>query len=263
MKKISVVGRGLSPEKHLSLAAISILKSADIVIGIEPEIEAWSELKNTFKLPDIIDINHLYVNGAKDLDNYNSFVEYIFTLLSEHKRIALLVAGHPRLGVTFATLLKKYQEAKGCSFEIEFVEAISSFDVMLNDLELDPLERGTSILDANRLLLFQYNIETSLNYFIYHICSVGTEKTNYRNPQNGNKILALQKYLQQYYAENKQIFLCKASNGRMSEGQYLPVSLSHLSDNIHLIDFGTTLYIPAEQPSKFDFSFYEVLKEEV
>ena len=43
--------------------------------------------------------------------------------------------------------------------EIEIIDGISSFDVMMTYLGIDPLEQGTVLLDANRLLLFQYGLE--------------------------------------------------------------------------------------------------------
>ncbi len=36
------------------------------------------------------------------------------------------------------------------------VNGISSFDFMLTLLQLDPIEQGTVVVDANRLLLFKY-----------------------------------------------------------------------------------------------------------
>lgn len=187
MKKITVVGRGLDPAKHLSLEAIRVLKQVDILMGIEPETESWKAIREEFNIPKIIDISALYLNGAKDLQNYSSFLSHVFEALKTHDHIALLVAGHPRVGVTFAQLLTQYKKTADIEYETDFIEGLSSFDVMLNDLELDPLERGSTVLDANRLLLFEYHLELSMNHFIYHICSVGTERVHYSDSTKDNK----------------------------------------------------------------------------
>lgn len=261
MKKITVVGRGLDPAKHLSLEAIRTLKNADIILGIEPETDSWKTLREEFNIPKIIDVGTLYINGAKDLQNYTSFIAHAFEALKTHNHVVLLVAGHPRVGVTFAQILTQHQNNSALNFEINFIEGLSSFDVMLNDLEIDPLERGSSVLDSNRLLLFQYNLEPSMNHFIYHICSVGTDRVHYSDSSKDNKITALQDYLESFYDRKKEIFLCKASNGQSEKGKYISLQVCDLAANIHQIDFGTTLFIPAEKPSKFNFKFYQNLQE--
>lgn len=258
MKVITIVGRGLDPEKHLSLQALRTLKQADIILGIEPETESWAKLQQEFGFSNIIDVGFLYKNGAKDLDNYQSFINHIFSTLHNNNNVVLLVAGHPRVGVTFAQLLDKNKGHHDC--EIRFVEGISSFDVMLNDLSLDPLERGTSILDANRLLLFQYEIETSLNYFIYHVCSVGTERVHFKDATKENHLSLLQAYLEKYFDKKKIIYLCKASNGKNHQPEYIPVILEELANRLQQVDFGTTLFIPAEKPSQLNFNFFQFLK---
>lgn len=256
MKKVTIIGRGLDPEKHLSLAALSALKHADIVLGIEPESEAWARIRKEFKLPEITDIAFLYKNGAKDLDNYNLFIEHILKMSQQHQNVVLLVAGHPRLGVTFAQLLSN---EKNYDFDLQFIEGISSFDVMLNDLGLDPLEQGTSLIDVNRLLLFKYQLEPATNYFFYHICSVGTDRVHFSDATKDNKLALLQEYLEQFFSKNKTIFLCKASNGSRNKAEYIALELGSLTQSIDKIDFGTTLFIPANNPTQIDYIFLSTL----
>ncbi len=172
MAKITVIGRGLDPSKHLSLAAVNALKKADKILGIESEKKFWVELKKQFQIVQIEDLSHLYPNNEKDTRNYQEFVGLITDLSAKYNEIALLVAGHPRVGVSFINML---QQANS-KIELDIIEGISSFDVMLNFLALDPLEEGTSILDANRLILFEYLIDPSINYFICHVCSVGNPR---------------------------------------------------------------------------------------
>ncbi len=107
MKKISIVGRGIDPAKHLTLNAIECLQKAEIVFGIEPEKQTWMNLQNRFNIKSIEDISSLYKCGEKDLNNYHSFIHFIFDKIKNHQHIALLIAGHPRLGVTFSQLLEK------------------------------------------------------------------------------------------------------------------------------------------------------------
>ena len=131
---------------------------------------------------------------------------------------------------------------------------------MINDLHLDPIERGSSLLDVNRLLLFEYHLDTSINYFLYHICSVGTQNVNFREPTKDNKIILLQNYLLKFFAPEKNIYLCKASNGNKHQKSYSKITLKELAANVQEIDFGTSLYIPAESPTKINQEYLNLIR---
>lgn len=257
-KQISIIGRGMDPKKHLTLEAIDHLKNADVILGIESEVESWREITDTFQLKTIKVIENLYQNGAKDIDNYQAFINLIEKLTFQYDRIALLIAGHPRLGVTFAKLISDKDSLK--SINIFYTVGISSFDVMINDLALDPLEEGTAILDANRILLFNLPIIPSINQFIYHICSVGTCLTNHQNAAQNNHIELLQQYLLKFYKSDKIITLCKASLGKSLQSDYINIQLKDFFKNLEKIDFATSLFIPAELPSSINKDYLKLLR---
>jgi precorrin-6B methylase 1 len=50
VSKISIIGRGINPSLHLSLAALKALRTADKIVGIESEKEFWKELQEEFNL---------------------------------------------------------------------------------------------------------------------------------------------------------------------------------------------------------------------
>ena len=129
MPIISIVGRGLDPAKHLSLSGLRTLQKADKIVGIESEIEFWQDLQEEYGISKIEDIGYLYDSQVYDMVNYNKFVDCVLSLSKEFYHLALLVPGHPRLGVTFIELLKKKcPENVG----IEIIEGLSSFDLMIN-----------------------------------------------------------------------------------------------------------------------------------
>lgn len=256
MSKVTIIGRGLDPSMHLSLAGIEALKNAEKVLGIESEKKFWTHFQNEFKIQSIDDISYLYQNNEKDTCNYQRFVNLILELSLEYKEIALLVQGHPRFGVSFINMLKQSSP----EMELNVIEGISSFDVMLNYLEIDPLESGTAIIDANRLILFKYMLEPALCYFIYHICSVGNSRTNYLNPADNNYITLLKDYLLNFYPKDKIIFLCRMSTKKNQHSEKIPLSISDLDKNLNLISFCTTLFIPSSEPKHLDFNFLSLLR---
>src|SRR3990167_6942591 len=80
------------------------------------------------------------------------------------------------------------QEASDLGIALHVLPGISSFDTMINDLCLDPIEEGSCIVDANRLILYDYDVDTCLNYFIYHVCSIGNSNTDYKSPVSRNAV---------------------------------------------------------------------------
>lgn len=209
-------------------------------------------MQQDFGIVEIDDVSELYKDQDRDINNYNRFIEYILKLTSEYEHLAILVPGHPLLGVTFIDLLK---DRAMFDLQIEIVDGISSFDLMTTFFEIDPLEQGTVLLDANRLLLFQYQLEPSLIYFIYHICSVGNPRTNYLKPSIGNRLDFLRDYLLKFYSEDKEIYLCRVSNSVAESSSKFSCLISDLESQVEKIDFSTTLFIPAEKPSKIDWEY--------
>lgn len=256
MSKISIIGRGVDPAKHLSISALRTLQKADRVVGIESEMEFWSELQKDFQIPKVEDLRSLYRSQDKDMINYHRFVDCVLDISSKCSHLALLIAGHPRLGVTFIDLLKTKASK---DLEIEILDGISSFDVLVTHIGIDPLEQGTVLLDVNRLLLFQYRLQPELSYFIFHASSIGNSTTNFLNPSLDNRIDILKTYLLKYYPEDKELFLCRASNGKNENSTMIRTTILELDISLGKIDYSTTLYIPPEKPTQLDWDYLNLL----
>jgi hypothetical protein len=256
--KLSLIGRGVRPWEHLTLAGLRALKDADIVLGIEPDQGAWQALAQEFSLPPVKPLDFLYRDGATDEENYAAFLKFVLEACDYYNHIALVVAGHPRLGVSIAGRLSK--NSLPAHIDVEVIDGISSLDTLSNDLATDPLEKGTAVLDANRLLLFRYALEPSLDTYIYHISSVGNAHTDYANCTARNQLPMLVSYLKNFYPAHKKMKLCKAANFTGGASEYIDVSLSTLLDCALLIDTGTTLFIPGEKPKSINTCFLSHLR---
>lgn len=256
-KEIIIVGRGINPSRHLTIDGIRALKRANAVFGIEPDQRSWNQIVQEFQLPPIQQIGDLYRFGAMDLDNYQRFVSYIVEASLRYTTCAFLVGGHPLLGVTFVSLLKQHLPQ---NTTLTIIEGISSFDTMLVNLQLDPLEQGTVILDANRALLFEYHLETALNYFIYHISSVLNSHTDYNNPSPGNNIAMLKQYLTRFYSSDTIIYLCHSRSQDTLPDEQIPTTIEYLDRLQDQVHYGTSLYIPAQTPTRLNKSVLNTLR---
>lgn len=253
MNKISVIGSGMTGISQITKDGFDVINNSKIVLWIGSifGLNDYLIQRNT----NCEDLSHLYEDGGVDLDNYTRIIDRLMTHLNIYEDICLVVPGHPRVGVTIVQLLQ--QRSKNDGFEFRCYPGISSFDAMINDLGIDPLEEGVSIVDANRLIIYDYAMEPCINYFIYHVCSVGNAKTDYLSPHKNNKASYLKKKLLKHYAPETTIYLLSASVDESSEPDKVQGSINNIEDLFLSMTYRHTLYIPAILPSKnrVDFDF--------
>lgn len=200
----------------------------------------------------------MYKDGGVDVDNYTRIIQYISNMLTAREHVGLIVPGHPRVGVTIVQLLQKLSQDG--TFTFHCYPGISSFDAMINDIGIDPLEEGVSILDVNRLIIYDYAMDPCINYFIYHVCSIGNANTDYSSPQASNKVMYLKSKLLKHYPANTPIFLLSASTKKGQCADKLQGELSDIETLLSKVTYRHTLYIPSCLPSKERVNF-EFLKE--
>lgn len=239
---VTVIGLGLNPKEHISLQAIKKLKQADCILYFSnPETEELFEctsIKNTKCLDD------LYKDGGIDDNNYSAILNKIKDQLLLYKDIVIALPGNPRLGVSICNMIQEaIKNDKNITFNI--FPGISSFESMIIDADCDPLEHGAVLVDVNRLLLFNYPIQTFYDYFIFHICSIGTRETNVSNPQKNNHLTLLQKYLLQFYPAAQPCSFIKSIGNGIHSSKRFCTTVKEMHKAINFIDFTTSLYLPS------------------
>ncbi len=246
---LRIVGTGIKPDSQITLQGIRHIKDSKKCLSLVSSVAFSDELKAT----QIEDIRALYIDGACDEENYLRITNKVLKELRASQDISLLVPGHPRVGVTLTQWLEKV--AKEESINLLISEGISSFDTMINDLGRDPLEKGSVIIDANRLLLFDYPIIPELDHYIYHICSIGTALTHFKDPSIGNAIdLLRDKLIQTFPAEHRAVLISSSEvDGKLSfQREFM---IKDLSSILSGVTFASSLYIPGTRPKKFNRLF--------
>lgn len=257
MKTLRMIGSGIQGTDHFTQEAITHCQEAHkiLLLGSIDGMHAFF-LKNKLTYEDI---STLYENGVLDSDNYYKIKLKVFAELNEFHDIALIVLGHPRLGVTIVQEFQK--ETSLQQFKMYVLPGISSFDTMINDLAIDPLEEGTALLDANRLILYDYHMDPCLNYFIYHVSSIGNSRTDYEFPDTNNATDFLQHKLLMHFPKDHKIFLV-SSSGKGSEKSILQEgTIDNLTLLLKKVTFDSSLFIPATLPkaNRINQPFYNHL----
>ncbi|KTC98353.1 methylase, partial [Legionella feeleii] len=205
----------------------------------------------------IISIKTLYVDGDKDIDNYYRIYRKTISYLKDFKNISLLVAGHPRFGVTL-TQLFEIQASKE-NYILNVNPGISSLDTMLIDLKIDPLERGSVIIDVNRLLLFEHPLNTALDYFIYHISSIGNNRTDFMSPSLNNQGNVLKDYLLKFYPQSKEIVMIESASTNSTNPTISRATLGELAILLQEVNFTSSLFIKGDINRHINHKFYNAL----
>lgn len=256
---ISVLGMGVRGRRQLTLEAFAILTRTRHALffpqaGIDT---AW--LEQELGIPKTTDLSVEYRDGARDRDNYQRILDRVAGAARNDGAVCFLLPGHPRLGVTMTSLLDSDPTFAGMTVRV--IEGVSSFDTMLCDLHRDALEHSSLLIDANRLLYYGLTLDARIDMYVYHICSVGTQRTHWREPRRENQICRLQAYLERYYPAQHQVTLIESSVSRPAGARTTVISLDALGAAIDAVTFRTTLFVPAlaEVTTTYDHEFASLL----
>ncbi|UAK15813.1 SAM-dependent methyltransferase [Sporolactobacillus terrae] len=256
---VNILGTGVRGAKQLTLEVIDVIRKSSKVLFFPFEKINKNWLENFLNVPDPENLGDLYKEGARDQDNYRRITERIVEKARNFGDTAVLVPGHPQVGVSWIKNLQKLEE-KGEIYLNKF-DGISSFDTMINDLSRDPLDYGAVILDANRALLYQLHLDPRMDYYVYHICSVGNERTEYSNLSLHNHLNLFKNFLLKTFPPDHKVKLIRSinKNGKQAIVTNCPISdLEKLSD---FITVDSSLFIPGTPVEIINNKFLNVLEK--
>lgn len=256
MPQLIIAGTGTKSDSQMTKEIENeALKSSTVLylgIGTELPVDFYKCYQDKIKL-----IGHLYIDGEKDEDNYKRIIDFIeaeMKTLAKDNTLLVLIPGHPTFGVSFVQKMQKYYN------NLKVLPNISSFDAMIVDLKRDPLEKGSIVLDVNRLLLFNYPLIPECDTYLYHICSVGTSRVHKSNPQKENKIGILKNKLLEFFPESHPCYLLGASELSSEKNLMLESTIGQMVDLLPSIHFSTSLFIPGKNPTDYNKKYYEYLR---
>jgi uncharacterized protein YabN with tetrapyrrole methylase and pyrophosphatase domain len=257
--QITVAGLGIKEIKQLTLETLTAVRASNAVLVLPVTDETRvAELEALTGKP-VINVKSLYRDDAIDTENYGNIVSATLRAAEEHGDVTLLVPGHPRLGVTLVNWLEKLQAEKG--FQLSVLPGISSFCTIINDLRFDPLDRGTVVADANRLLLFENEVDPCFNLLIYHVCSVGTSRVSRGDPLRDNQLGLLKSFLARHYGEGHEVTLISSSTGTEAEQLQVTTTIGNLDACYPHVHYGTTLFVPSRNPRRINREFLNSIRE--
>lgn len=254
---LNIIGCGVNACRQITLEGLQLIQSSQRLLYFQLNPEDLDILQRFGSIPPLQCLDDDYHEMALDRDNYNRLQASILQALEEHNSVALLLQGHPMVGVSLTGML--LQCSRDLGFNVNIQAGISSFDSMMIDTERDPLERGTTILDANRLLLFNLEISPILDLYLYHCSSVANSYTDFRNPEKRNRIDLLQDYLLRYYSEAHPCWIIASRRHIDGQSIKIPTTIGALTEQISHITYDTSLYIPGLKPNQINQEILQMM----
>lgn len=257
--RLTVAGIGIRGIKQLTLETLERVTSVKKIVYLPEAAPELEGLLREYTQAPIESLMHLYVSGSPDVENYQRILDRVVADCREYQDVLLLVPGHPRVGVTIVQWLEQQQPEHGINLDI--FPGISSFATMNNDLKRDPLERGSVMLDANRLLLFDLHMESGFDYYIYHVCSIGTSRVHLTDATVDNRFDLLKRHLLKFFPADHEVQLVSSSVQAQGPADIRRCNLSELEQLLSQVHFGTTLFIPAARPRRVQKEFLKLLRD--
>jgi hypothetical protein len=251
---LTIVGTGIKRPQQLTLEGVTAIKNAKRVLHITASEQAIDALLDGLGAANRRSLEQLYRVGTLDQDNYERLAREVVLEVERWDDVALLLYGHPRLGVSVTRLIEEKLPGR-----VLVLPATSSFDTMINDLRRDPLERGSVLLDATRLLLFQFTLEPCLDHYIYHVDSVASRVLSNAGG-NGSRCDLLRDYLLKFYPAQHKVKLIGSDSGQGEKPVMMELELGQLEAAADWMAIGVSLFVPALRPKKIDREVYALLQ---
>jgi uncharacterized protein YabN with tetrapyrrole methylase and pyrophosphatase domain len=250
--ELHIIGTGIKRPMQLTLEGLRALQQADRVLHLTGTTEPMEALFRELGITQPQALDSLYEHGGVDGANYERLADAVVAQAQCHERVALLIYGHPRVGVSLTSML----EAR-LGNAVRVIPAPSSFDTMINDLRRDPLHRGSVLLDANRALLFEPTLDPTIDCYIFHVDSVATRKTANGDEGHGRRDL-LQAYLLRFYPPEHLVTIVASAVGD-EPAATVEVPLADFEAAAQLMSQGATLFLPAMRPRSLNRAVRDLL----
>lgn len=235
------IGLGLNAEAYLTNEARRVIKSCTVLYALSPDAEDLSLLKRLNPNAKLVDCRRFYETKRDRPAVYNAIAEALITDCSLFSDTGLVVYGHPMFLVS--AVEKALEKARAASIPTKVIPGISSFDVILADLQVD-LGYGVTLLDATLLVQNKIRPDKSIPALVFQIanvCSTAVEREFIPRTRLGR----LLRVLKEHYPANHPCKIVVSQNSIYDRGYVVDETLETLmlSEKLNLTD-RPTLFLP-------------------
>jgi precorrin-6B methylase 1 len=243
--ELFILGSGMFTHRQMTAETIEALERADVVFHLTmPDVHDFL----VGRCKKVIDLIDLYRNGEVNADVYARIVDTVLAAAKRHRRVAYLVLGHPRLFDRSALTLVERAPADGVTATV--LPAVSAFDAMLNELDIDVGETGLQMFEANRLKIYEHALSPSVPLLLFQIGFFGTRVLTRGSVSREERIAPLVEYLLRFYPPRHRALVLECRIAERHAGLREWTELRRLPELVPRLTYNSTLYVPRVKPPK-------------
>ena len=212
-----IAGSGIQFLSQITLETQSLVVESDCVAYLvnDPAMKIWVQ-ENSKKSFDLDE--DYFIDGGRDAA-YRSICNRVMNFLKDYKHVCFLVYGHPLLLSSVSYMLIDECESHKDKVTYKLFPAISSLDMLLCDLKIDPGFRGIQCYEAKRLVDECIDLNKNTPLVIWQIGVVGVTNIihgDYDCDMKENKVrreylCRLYSHLRIYYPKKQKVIFYQAS----------------------------------------------------
>lgn len=239
-KDIYLLGTGIKGFSHITLETNYTLKNCNEVYYINPlhSLEAYLKKIN----PKSFNLIGLYKDFRSATDVYEEITRIIIKRAKEISKISFLSHGNPIIFSTPTQIIIK--KAKEENLTVEVLPAISAIDSILTELKIDIGDLGLQIFDANKLVLYEQNINTFVPCVIFQIGIFGSKFITRSLRNKPHRFKLFKQYLLKFYPEEHIVYLIESAVDYILNSQKSKFPISDIETKADFINTNSSLYIP-------------------
>jgi hypothetical protein len=244
---IYLLGTGIMSVWHLTRETEDCLRASSQVFLIDPGFGVERHISNLG--PKVHNLLDEYKEGTSRLDSYRAMAAKVVAAAMDKPPVSLAVYGHPTLFVYPSTLIRR--AAKYLGLRVHTAAAVSSFDTMLIDLDIDPGKYGLQMYDANAILVEHRKLDPEVPCLLLQVDAVESV-FHITGKSRPSRFKRLQEHLMQFYPPEHVVTNIRSSSFPIFEPEQHHFQLQHLGKEFAEKGLGGTVYLPPARDAHLD-----------
>jgi uncharacterized protein YabN with tetrapyrrole methylase and pyrophosphatase domain len=247
---LTVVGTGIQLGQ-LTPDALAVLKGADDVVFLVagPVTLGWLERLR----PDARSVEHLYVPSKPRREIYAEIAEEMLKGVRAGRSVCAAFYGHP--GVLVRPAHVAIAQARREGYPARMLPAVSSFDCLIADLDIDP-GQGCQAYEATSFLVTGRVPDLTAVLVLWQLGLLG--ESIYRPIVDVSRMSFLVECLERFYPSDHAAIVYEASPFPVCDPSVQRIALHELAQA--RITFGSTLVVPPAKPPETNSALVAALQ---
>lgn len=236
---VYVAGTGMVGYRQLTREVEAAFEQSTRIFVVHPQDLVLDHLREEYDA-DVVDLTTEYrVSEARD-DAYDRMAERTLDAAAAEPPVTLAVYGHPKVFVSPSTHVTARAPDRGLS--VETLPGVSAMDCIYAEFGVDPAN-GIQMFEATDLLVREFELNPDVPAMLWQVGTVETTLHSTADSAPG-RFTRLREHLQEFYPDDHDVSLLRASTYPVTEGERVTFPLSEFESMHDRVTPSHTLYVP-------------------